>query len=75
MKEINDLLNGKLTDEDEEDIEKEYNELLKLEEEEISKQLPEVPAIEPELPATGNLFNLKYQINIFDFIRRIVLHL
>ncbi|XP_073981743.1 vacuolar protein sorting 20 [Rhodnius prolixus] len=55
QKEINDLLNGKLTDEDEEDIEKEYNELLKLEEEEISKQLPEVPAIEPELPATDSV--------------------
>uniref|UniRef100_A0A023F8I9 Charged multivesicular body protein 6 n=1 Tax=Triatoma infestans TaxID=30076 RepID=A0A023F8I9_TRIIF len=73
QKEINDLLNGKLTEEDEEDIEKEYNELLKLEEEEISEKLPDVPVIEPELPETVSEEKEKYKEKLNEKPKRIAL--
>uniref|UniRef100_A0A224XK52 Putative autotransporter adhesin n=1 Tax=Panstrongylus lignarius TaxID=156445 RepID=A0A224XK52_9HEMI len=73
QQEINDLLNGKLTEEDEEDIEKEYNELLKLEEEEISEKLPDIPVIEPELPATDSVEKEKYKEKLNEKPKRIAL--
>ncbi|KAK9512780.1 hypothetical protein O3M35_001121 [Rhynocoris fuscipes] len=50
QQEINYLLHGKLTEEEEEDVEKEYEELLKLEEEKLSEKLPDVPIGEPPTP-------------------------
>lgn len=73
QKEIDDLLNGKLTEEDEEDVEKEYKELLKLEEEEISEKLPDIPVIEPELPATDLVEKEKYKEKLNDKPQRIAL--
>ncbi|XP_014282809.1 charged multivesicular body protein 6-A [Halyomorpha halys] len=53
QKEINELLNGKLTEEDEEAVDREYEELMRLEREHDEKQiiLPEVPSeeLEPEV--------------------------
>ncbi|XP_014245946.1 charged multivesicular body protein 6-A [Cimex lectularius] len=53
QQEINEILSGKLSNDDMEDIEKEFNELMVLEDSEKEKSmiLPDVPIHEPNLPA------------------------